>query len=287
MKLATVRLNGTTAVVRIETDRAVVLPFLSVSELLRSGSNWKDQAKGQGGPELDVGALDFAPVVPNPEKIICVGLNYRAHAMEAGAKIPDFPVLFAKYSRSLIGANDPINLPEGSTQVDWEVELGVIIGKEVRDADIAQARDAIGGYTIVNDISMRDWQFRTPQYLQGKTFEASTPVGPYFVTSDDIETPDAFDLSSEVNGVTMQSSNSSDLIFSVAEIVSYISSIITLVPGDLIATGTPSGVGVARNPPIFLKPGDTVNCKVAGLGELQNVCVAREVGANLKIAKSA
>lgn len=275
MRLATVRLVDATVAVRMENANAVILPFPSVRALLRSGSDWRSRAEEHDGPKLDLAALDFAPVVPDPEKIVCVGLNYRAHAEEAGHKIPSYPVLFAKYSRSLIGANDPILLPETSDQVDWEVELGVVIGSEIRDATADEALDAIAGYTIVNDVSMRDWQFRTPQYLQGKTFESSTPVGPYLVTLDELSTPDALDLSCDVDGVSMQSSNTSDLIFSVTDIISYISSIITLVPGDLIATGTPSGVGVARKPPIFLRPGTEVSCTVAGLGTQRNPCMMR------------
>lgn len=274
MRLATVRRNGGTSAVRIDADHAVLLPFPTLRELLESGADWRERVAETDGEVLDIQSLDYAPVIPNPEKTICVGLNYRAHAMEAGHKIPSYPVLFAKFSRSLIGANDPIVLPDNSEQVDWEVELGIVIGREIRNAKPEQVREAIAGYTIVNDISMRDWQFHTPQYLPGKTFEGSTPVGPHLVTLDDVGSPDSLDLSCDVDGASMQSSNTKDLIFSVTEIVCYISSFITLVPGDLIATGTPSGVGVARKPPVFLKPGNEVSCAVEGLGRQRNACLS-------------
>jgi acylpyruvate hydrolase len=274
MRLATIRLNGTTTAVRVEESQAVTLPFASVGELLESGAGWQQRAAEADGPSVETASLDFAPIVPTPEKIVCVGLNYRDHAEEAGLAIPDYPMLFAKYSRSLIGANDPIVLPAVSEAVDWEVELGVVIGREARDVGAREARDAVAGYTIVNDVSMRDWQRRTGQFLQGKTFESSTPAGPYLVTLDELEDPDQLDLSCSVDDVIMQSSNTRQLIFSVTDIVSYVSSFITLVPGDLIATGTPRGVGGARTPPIFLEPDNLVRCTVAGLGEQRNRCVA-------------
>lgn len=276
MRLATIRHEGTTTAVRIDEEAAVVLPFLTLRELLESGSDWKAAASAVSGPRLELGSLDFAPVVPTPEKIICTGLNYREHAAEANLDVTGHPVLFAKYSRSLIGAFDKIVLPPTSDQVDWEVELTVVIGQEVRDADAAQARAAIAGYTIMNDISMRDWQFRTSQFLQGKTFESSTPVGPYLVTLDELDDPDSLALSCDVNGSTVQKSTTDALIFSVTDLVAYASSIITLVPGDLLATGTPSGVGVARKPPVFLGPDDVVSCEVEGLGRQSNLCVVRQ-----------
>ena len=276
MRLATIRLNGSTTAARVEGPLAVTLPFTSVRELLESGADWQQRAEQAEGPSVETASLDFAPTVPIPEKIVCVGLNYRDHAAEAGTAIPEHPMLFAKYSRSLIGAYDPIVLPTVSDSVDWEVELGVVIGRAARDVGAVEAREAIAGYTIINDISMRDWQFRTAQFLQGKTFESSTPVGPYLVTLDEFDDPDQLDLGSSVDDVTVQSSNTRQLIFSVTDIVSYVSSFITLVPGDLIATGTPAGVGVARTPAIFLKPGNLMRCTVAGLGEQRNRCVAAD-----------
>jgi acylpyruvate hydrolase len=211
----------------------------------------------------------YAPPVLAPEKIICVGLNYRQHITEMGRQIPQYPALFANFSRSLIGAYDDIVLPPESASVDWEAELGIIIGATARHASVDQAAFAIAGYTVVNDITMRDWQYRTPEWLQGKTFEASTPVGPWLVTRDEAGDP-TFALSCLLDGEVMQSANAGDLVFSPAELVSYISGFITLMPGDLIATGTPGGVGHARTPLRYLQPGSLLGTTVAGVGRLAN-----------------
>jgi acylpyruvate hydrolase len=216
----------------------------------------------------------LAPPTPRPEKIFCIGLNYRDHAEEAGLDIPKHPPAFAKFWRALIGATSDIILPENSDKVDWEVELGVIIGRPVRHATESEALDAIAGYTIVNDISMRDWQRRTTQFLQGKTFESATPVGPYLVTPDEVDHARQLRLTCSVDGVLMQDGSTDEQIFSPVELVQYLSQIITLMPGDLIATGTPAGVGAARRPPAFLESGMVVSCAIEGLGKQTNRCVA-------------
>jgi acylpyruvate hydrolase len=187
---------------------------------------------------------------------------------------PEHPTLFAKYSRSLVGAYDDIVLPRVSEAVDWEAELGVVIGSPVRHATAEHARAAIAGYTVVNDITGRDWQYRTQQWLQGKTFEASTPVGPWLVT--DIEASGRA-ISCLVDDETVQSADTADLIFDPVALIRYISSVITLVPGDLIATGTPGGVGHARKPPRYLEPGQTVVTRINGIGECRNTCRAARV----------
>jgi acylpyruvate hydrolase len=215
---------------------------------------------------------DLAPVVTNPEKIFCVGLNYVAHAKEAGLEVPSFPPLFAKFARSLIGPGDDLVLPGNSGKVDWEIELGVIVGRPIRHASQEDALAAVGGYTVVNDVSMRDWQRRTSQFLQGKTFESSTPVGPWLVTPDEVPDPQALTLRCKVDDETMQETSSSDMVFTVAELLAYISQIITLVPGDIIATGTPSGVGGARRPQLFLKPGNVMVSEIDGIGVMRNAC---------------
>jgi acylpyruvate hydrolase len=273
MRLATIRTGATTRAARLDGDALVLLPFADVRELLDSGLDWADRAR-DGDDSVAVAEADFAPVVPQPEKIVCVGLNYRAHAAEANLDLPSHPILFAKYSRSLIGPNDDLVLPGNSDKVDWEGELGLVIGQPTRHADPAAAEAAIAGYTVINDVSMRDWQRRTTQFLQGKTFEASTPAGPYLVTPDELENPRRLRLRCSVDDEVMQDTNTDDLVFSAVEIVSYISEIITMMPGDLIATGTPSGVGGARKPPVFLQPGQTMRTQIEGVGELVNRCVA-------------
>ena len=274
MKLVTaIRENATTAA-RVEGDSLVALPYADVPALLASGPSWAARAAAH---ESDVWPLDdavLAPPTPRPEKIFCIGLNYRDHAEEAGLDIPKHPPAFAKFWRALIGATSDIILPENSDKVDWEVELGVIIGRPVRHATESEALDAIAGYTIVNDISMRDWQRRTTQFLQGKTFESATPVGPYLVTPDEVDHARQLRLTCSVDGVLMQDGSTDEQIFSPVELVQYLSQIITLMPGDLIATGTPAGVGAARRPPVFLESGMVVSCAIEGLGKQTNRCVA-------------
>lgn len=269
MRLATVRTAQGTAAVRIEQDGAVELGFPDLGALLRR-PDWRRLAEDTTGQRIAADALDYAPVVPSPEKVICVGLNYRKHIQEMGRDLPEHPTLFAKFSRALVGAFDPVVLPSGSERVDWEAELGVVIGREVRHADREQAAAAIAGYTVVNDVTARDFQNRTLQWLQGKTFESSTPVGPWLVVTD---APGSHRIVCEVDGETMQDSNTGDLVFDPAALVSYISSIVTLVPGDLIATGTPGGVGDARKPPRYLGPGSEMVTRIEGVGECRNRCV--------------
>jgi acylpyruvate hydrolase len=226
--------------------------------------------------ELVFADASFAPLVPHPEKIICVGLNYRAHILEMSRELPEYPTLFAKFASSLIGAYDDLVLPSVSSAVDWEVELGVVIGRRTRRATPAQAREAIAGFTVINDVSMRDWQGRTTQFLQGKTFDASTPVGPVLVTGDEIGDAADLEVRCEVDGTVMQRGRTSDLLFGAAAVVSYISQFATLVPGDLISTGTPDGVGAGRRPPVFLAPGQVLTTVVEGIGSCVNHCVSEQ-----------
>ena len=271
MRLTTIRLDGGTAAGRVDGDTITVLPYPDVGGLLAAGDGWRELAAAPG-PARPLAGADFAPLVPRPEKIVCVGVNYRDHAQEAGLTVPEYPTIFAKYSRALIGAGDDVALTPHSAAVDWEVELGVVIGATVRDVTPAQALDAVAGYTIVNDVSVRDWQLRTSQFLSGKTFEGTTPVGPFLVTPDEVDHARALAMTCTVDGRVVQRGSTADMLFPVAEIVSFLSRIITLVPGDLIATGTPAGIGAARKPPVFLADGQTVSCAIEGLGEQVNVC---------------
>lgn len=275
MKLATARTATGTVAVRVDGDTAVELGHPDVGALL-ARPDWREEAGSAQGVSHTVVDLDLAPVVPAPEKIVCVGLNYRTHILEMGRELPEFPTLFAKYPRTMVGAFDDVVLPEASSTVDWEAELGVVVGTRVRHADLDTARAAIAGFTIVNDVTERDWQYRSGQWLQGKNFEATTPVGPYLVTDAAQAVDVAFEMTCEVDGETVQQANTGDLVFDPATLVSYLSTMITLVPGDIIATGTPGGVGHARKPPRYLHDGAVLTTRIEGIGECRNVCRAEK-----------
>jgi acylpyruvate hydrolase len=270
MKLATIRTPQGNRAVRIDPDAATDLGYADLVEVLRR-PDWRTWAAQVDGPRHALSGLDYAPVVVAPEKIVCVGLNYRTHILEMGRELPEYPTLFAKFGRALVGAYDDIALPAVSTAIDWEAELGVVVGAEVRNVSVTEARAAIAGYTVVNDVTVRDWQYRTPQWLQGKTFEATTPVGPWLVT-DGAGGPASYDLSCEVDGDVVQKADTGDLVFDPAELLAYVSSIITLAPGDLIATGTPGGVGHARDPRRYLADGNELVTRIEGIGECRNRC---------------
>jgi len=277
MRLATIRTEYGTTAARLEGDVLVTLDAADVGELLAGGGEgpgrtWEEQVV------VPVAEADFAPVVPRPGKVICVGLNYRAHILETGRELPAYPTLFAKFAGTLLGARDDLVLPSVSERVDWEVELGLVIGRRLYRATPEEAAVAIGGYTVINDVSMRDWQYRTSQFLQGKMFEHSTPAGPYLVTPDEVGNAADLEVRCEVDGVVMQQARTSDMLFGPAEIAAYASQAITLRPGDLIATGTPGGVGYTRKPPVYLRPGNVLRTWVEGLGECVNHCVAEKTG---------
>lgn len=210
------------------------------------------------------------PVVPHPGKIVCVGLNYRAHAEEGGYDVPDYPALFTKFAETLVAAGDPILLPPESAAVDFEAELAFVIGHTVRRAAGASALDAVAGYTAANDISMRDYQYRTAQWLPGKNWAASTPLGPFLVTPDEVGDPHQLHIALELNGERMQSANTSQFIFDVPTLVATISEFIPLAPGDVVLSGTPSGVGYRRDPKILLRNGDRVTVEIERVGRLEN-----------------
>ena len=272
MRLVTIRTGSGTRAGRVDGDRVVELDAPDVGGLL-ARPDWAELAAAGAGPSHALADADLAPVVPFPSKIICLGLNYASHIKEMGHDLPEYPTLFAKFPGTLIGARDPIQLPRVSEQVDWEVELGVVIGRRARDLSVEQAPAAIAGYTVVNDVSVRDYQRRSSQFLSGKMFERTTPVGPAVVTPDELPDRGAdLVVRCEVDGQVMQESRTSDLLFGPAEIISYVSEIITLEPGDLIATGTPAGVGAARTPPVWLRAGQVVRTVVEGVGECVNRC---------------
>ena len=224
-------------------------------------------------------ACTWLPPVAAPEKIICIGLNYRDHAAESKMEIPKEPVIFNKYNNALVGASGPVILPANSGQVDYEAELAVVLGRKAKRVSVEEAVSCVGGYTMMHDVSARDWQFRTGQWVSGKTFDTFGPCGPYLVTPDEVPDPHNLDIRLTLNGRIMQNSNTRNLIFNVPTLISYLSHMFTLAPGDIISTGTPPGVGFARKPQVFLKNGDVVEITVEGLGVMRHTCVA-EVGSS-------
>lgn len=214
--------------------------------------------------------------VPRPTKLILVGLNYRDHAEEAKMKIPEEPTLFSKYAHTVIGPGEAIRIPKVSDKIDYEGEFAFVIGKSGKDIPKERAIEYVAGYTIVHDVSCRDYQMRTGQWMIGKTFDTFAPMGPYLVLKDEIPDPHNLDLTLKLNGQVMQHSNTKNLIFNVFDLIAYMSQVFTLEPGDVVSTGTPAGVGFARKPPVFLKPGDSVRIEVAGLGALENPVMAAE-----------
>ncbi len=274
MRLATIRLaDGRTEAARVDGERAVLLGHADVGALLRDGGlGAAARPVGAEDTTVPLAGADLAPVVPTPGKILCVGLNYRNHIREMGRELPEFPTLFAKYPEALVGPRDGIRLPPETERLDWEGELALVIGTAVRRAGPTEARAAIAGYAVLNDITARDWQYRGPQWLQGKTFEGTTPFGPLLVTPD--EWQPGGELITLVDGEEVQRAATGDLVFDPAELVAYASTILTLKPGDVIATGTPGGVGHARKPQRYLSDGQTVTTTIEGLGTLTNLVLA-------------
>ena len=231
---------------------------------------WIVRARGES---VD-GSMRLAAPIPRPPKIICIGLNYRDHAEESKLPIPEVPTVFAKFPTAVTGHRHPIVLPKNSTRPDYEVEMAVVIGRGGRHIPEERWREHVFGYTILNDVSARDFQMATSQWMIGKTFDTFAPIGPAIVTADEIEDPHKLEISLTLSGAEMQHSNTCNLIFQVPRLIAHLSSVFTLEPGDIIATGTPAGVGFARKPPRYLVPGDEVTARVEGIGELVNPVVA-------------
>jgi 2-keto-4-pentenoate hydratase/2-oxohepta-3-ene-1,7-dioic acid hydratase in catechol pathway len=228
------------------------------------------------GPSIDLASVKLLAPVPRPPKLICVGLNYRDHAAESRSEIPKVPTIFSKFSNVVIGPGESIILPKASRKPDYEAEFAFVIGRGGRNIAAANAMEHVFGYTIVNDVSARDFQMATTQWMIGKTFDTFAPMGPAIVTADEIEDPHNLEISLSINDEELQHSNTRNLIFNVPYLIAHLSSVFTLEPGDVISTGTPAGVGFARKPPRWLRAGDTVVTKVEGLGELVNPVVAEK-----------
>jgi acylpyruvate hydrolase len=256
----------------VEDD--VLRPLEGIAELGR-----QTPAKVLAEPPLSDERVPLAdatllPVVPHPGKIVCVGLNYRAHVEEGVYEVPDYPALFSKFAETLVGPGAPVLLPPESEAVDFEAELAFVVGRPVRRAAQEDALGAIGGYTIANDVSMRDYQYKTHQWLPGKNWAGSTPLGPFLVTPDEVGDPHALDISLELNGEQMQSSNTSRFIFDIPTLMATISEFIPLAPGDVVLTGTPSGVGYRRDPKVLLRDGDRMVIEIERVGRLESPVVA-------------
>ena len=239
-------------------------------EMLHAAVVLADQGSETG--QIKDGKISFAPVVLQPQKIICVGLNYRSHVEETRDKIPESPVLFSKYSNSLAGSGDIITIPKETKQLDYEGELGIVIGKKGSNIIESDALDHVFGYFIGNDISARDLQFRTSQWLLGKTGDGFYPCGPFITTADEIRDPQKLSIRTELNGELRQDSDTSYMIFSCSYLISYISRFMTLYPGDIISTGTPEGVilGMPEDRRVWIRSGDRVSIEIEGLGMLEN-----------------
>lgn len=256
-------------------DLSGQLPDIGGDVLDASGLERISQLDHSALPEVS-GDPRLGPPVAGVSKIICVGLNYADHAKESGQAIPEQPILFMKPTNSIVGAFDDVIIPHGSTKTDWEVELGVVIGKTARRVSEADALEHVAGYLVVNDVSEREFQLEHGgQWVKGKGADTFAPLGPWLVTRDEVSDPQGLNLSLEVNGHRYQDGNTQTMIFGVVELVSYISRYMTLLPGDVISTGTPPGVGLGQKPQVYLKPGDVMELSVAGLGvQRQNVVAA-------------
>ncbi|HTN99903.1 MAG TPA: fumarylacetoacetate hydrolase family protein [Microthrixaceae bacterium] len=284
MKVARIELDGIERLARVEGDLAFPLrsdehPGLAIllsQPVSPGGAQGGAGSEGATEAPVTLDSVKLLPPIARPGSVIAIGLNYADHASESGLDAPAAPVTFAKLPQSVIGHGEVIRWStDQSTEVDYEAELAVIIGAEARSVPVETALDFVLGYTCCNDVSARDAQFGDGQWLRGKSFDTFCPIGPWLVTPEDIPDPQNLRIACRVNGQALQDSNTSQMIFSVAEIISYLSGFITLLPGDVITTGTPAGVGFARTPPIYLHDGDTVEIDIEGIGVLANTCGAR------------
>ncbi|MEF2096469.1 fumarylacetoacetate hydrolase family protein [Bacillus sp. CFBP9009] len=253
---------------------ACMKKFIERGSELRSRAEQLIEQRVNDDAIFKLSEVKILPPIAKPDKIICVGLNYFDHCKETGMKPPESPVIFSKYANAIAGHNDAIEIPINSTEVDFEAELAFVIGREAKHVSEEEADDYVFGYTIMNDISARDLQFQDGQWSRGKTADTFAPFGPVIVTKDEVGDPHNLAISLELNGEIMQDSNTSNLIFTVPKIISFLSQSMTLMPGDLIATGTPPGVGMGRNPKIWLKNGDRMNVSIEKIGTLSNHVIA-------------
>ncbi|CAN5377560.1 fumarylacetoacetate hydrolase family protein [soil metagenome] len=289
MKLVTFSRRGRTSIGKVVGNAVIDLPASdrtlpsSMRELLNGGAELLDRAR-----KLDVERAASYPLsdvrleapIPDPSKYLAIGMNYRKHVAEAeklGLKVPDSQVWFNKQVSCINGPFDSVHMPKVSDKLDYEAELGVVIGKRCRHVSARDARSVIAGYTVCNDVSVRDWQQRSPTMMLGKSFNTTGPIGPWIVTDDEVVDPHALSMRMLINGVEKQAAVTGEMIFNIYEQIAYLSTVMTLEPGDLLATGTPSGVGVAMDPPQFLSVGDVMRVEIDGIGAIENVVIAEPV----------
>lgn len=272
MKLATLRLDGHTVAARIDDDTATVIDHYGDLSALLADPNWAVVAQEATGRTVPLADAEYAPVVPSPGKVICVGLNYATHITEMGRELPEHPTLFTKFADALTGPYDDVVVPEyAADKLDWEGELAFVIGETAYQVDEADAARHIAGYSVMNDYTMRDYQYRTLQWDQGKNFEKCSGFGPYLVTDYTLGTR----IETRLDGELVQSATTDDLVFTPAKLVEYISHIVTLRRGDVVITGTTGGVGHARKPPRYIRSGQTVEVSIEGLGSVKNATVVK------------
>lgn len=282
MRLVTFSEGGRARAGAVSGDQIVDLSasgYFSVRALLEGGAEAMSAAAkviANPGATYARGDVKVLAPIPDPQKFICIGLNYRDHAIESGMDIPTTPTVFTKYHNAIAGPGDEVVLPNVSKQVDYEAELAFVIGKTAKQVAKADWKEYVFGYTICHDVSARDYQLATTQWTIGKTFDGFGPIGPELVSADEIENPNNLRISLTRNGETLQDSNTDQFVFDVGDLVEYLTSVMTLVPGDIISTGTPPGVGFARKPAIFLQPGDETVVSIEGIGDLRNSFVAEQ-----------
>jgi 2-keto-4-pentenoate hydratase/2-oxohepta-3-ene-1,7-dioic acid hydratase in catechol pathway len=273
MRLARFESAGTIATgIVIGNEIADLGPVDSIT-LLQAGAA-ATTAAAEGARRIALDQVRLLAPIPHPPKFLAIGLNYADHIAEAGMEAPDFPVFFNKQTTCVTGPGDPIHVPRASSLVDYEGELGIVIGRRCRHVPADRAHEVIAGYTIVNDVTVRDWQFKAPTMTIGKSFDTHGPTGPWIVTADAILNPQDLRIRTWVNDDLMQDASTKEMIFDCAQQIETLSTSFTLEPGDLIATGTPAGVGIVRQPPVWLQPGDTVRVEIDGIGSLENPVIA-------------
>jgi 2-keto-4-pentenoate hydratase/2-oxohepta-3-ene-1,7-dioic acid hydratase in catechol pathway len=278
MLIGRVRLDGRVRLGRVDADRIRLLDVdgLGIDQASTLGAaalaaaGWTDVEPLPLGPPIDLGTVEVLAPIPLPPKIIGIGLNYRRHAQEGGLELPEFPEMFAKFGNAIADPGSEIAIPAPEADVDYEVELCVVVGRAAKGLQAGSGLDVVAGYTVANDVSARHWQLRVSQWTSGKTSDGFCPIGPWLATPASVPDPQSLHLWTDVNEERVQDSSTADMAFSVNELVVYLSSLMTLQPGDLILTGTPEGVGLGRKPPKFLRAGDVVTVGIDAVGSFSN-----------------